>query len=63
MFADSLPTWTGVYHPQYERGTFWKPQAAGIRGEEVRMINIRACVSEMDDIFDGEGDDKRWPHA
>jgi len=25
-----------------------------IRGEEVRMMNIRACVSDMDDIFDGE---------
>jgi hypothetical protein len=24
-----------------------------IRGEEVRMINVRACVSEMDDVFDG----------
>lgn len=23
-----------------------------IRGEEVRMINVRACVSDMDDIFD-----------
>jgi hypothetical protein len=25
-----------------------------IRGEEVRMINVRACVSDMQDIFDGE---------
>jgi hypothetical protein len=25
-----------------------------IRGEEVRMINVRACVSEMQDAFDGE---------
>jgi hypothetical protein len=24
-----------------------------IRGEEVRMINVRACVSDMEDIFDG----------
>jgi putative DNA primase/helicase len=25
-----------------------------IRGEEVRMINVRACVSDMQDIFDGK---------
>jgi hypothetical protein len=25
-----------------------------IRGEEVRMINVRACVSDMQDPFDGE---------
>jgi putative DNA primase/helicase len=34
----------------------WSRRAPGqnaIRGEEIRMINIRACVSEMDDIFDG----------
>ena len=24
-----------------------------IRGEEVRMINVRACVSDIEDIFDG----------
>jgi Domain of unknown function (DUF927) len=32
---------------------FWKRQVRKIRGEEVRMINIRACASEMGDIFDG----------
>jgi hypothetical protein len=26
---------------------------ARVRGEEVRMINIRACVSDHSDIFDG----------
>jgi hypothetical protein len=34
----------------------WKnytPSGAAIRGEEVRLINIRACVSQMNDIFDG----------
>ena len=29
-----------------------------VRGEEVRMINVRACVSEMGDIFDGLRADK-----
>jgi hypothetical protein len=32
---------------------FWKHQTGAIRGEEVRMINIRACASDMKDIFDG----------
>jgi putative DNA primase/helicase len=28
-----------------------------VRGEEVRMINVRACVSDKDDIFDGSNAD------
>lgn len=35
----------------------WQPAATTgrgrVRGEEVRMINVRACVSEIGDIFDG----------
>ena len=30
-----------------------------IRGEEVRMINVRACVSDKGDIFDGLNADAR----
>jgi hypothetical protein len=28
-----------------------------VRGEELRMINVRACVSDKDDIFDGQNAD------
>jgi uncharacterized protein (DUF927 family) len=32
---------------------------AGIRGEQVRMIDVPACVSDRNDIFDGPHADKR----
>jgi len=34
-----------------------KPGRGRIRGEEVRMINVRACVSDKGDIFDGPNAD------
>jgi hypothetical protein len=30
-----------------------------VRGEEVRMINVRACISDKGDIFDGQNADAR----
>ena len=36
-----------------------KPGRGRVRGEEVRMINVRACVSEKGDIFDGSNADAR----
>ena len=36
-----------------------KPGRGRIRGEEVRMINVRACVSDKGDIFDGPHADAR----
>ena len=34
-----------------------KPGRGRVRGEEVRMINVRACVSDKNDIFDGPNAD------
>ena len=36
-----------------------KPGRRRVRGEEVRMINVRACVSDKGDIFDGPNADER----
>ena len=36
-----------------------KPGRGRVRGEEVRMINVRACVSDKGDIFDGPNADAR----
>ena len=36
-----------------------KPERRRVRGEEVRMINVRACVSDKGDIFDGPNADER----
>ena len=34
-----------------------KPGRGRVRGEELRMINVRACVSDKGDIFDGPNAD------
>jgi Domain of unknown function (DUF927) len=36
-----------------------KPGRGRVRGEEVRTINVRACVSDKGDIFDGPNADER----
>ena len=36
-----------------------KPERRRVRGEEVRMINVPACVSDKSDIFDGSNADAR----
>ena len=36
-----------------------RPGRGRVRGEEVRMINVRACVSDKGDIFDGPNADER----
>jgi putative DNA primase/helicase len=36
-----------------------KPGRGRVRGEEVRMINVRACVSDKGDIFDGPRADEQ----
>jgi hypothetical protein len=36
-----------------------KPGRGRVRGEEVRMINVRACVSDQGDIFDGPDADEQ----
>ena len=36
-----------------------KPGRRRVRGEEVRMINVRACVSDKGDIFDGPNANER----
>ena len=36
-----------------------RPGRRRVRGEEVRMINVRACVSDKGDIFDGPNADQR----
>ena len=36
-----------------------KPERRRVRGEEVRMINVRACVSDRGDIFDGPNAEDR----
>ena len=36
-----------------------KPGRGRVRGEEVRMINVPACVSDKSDIFDGPNADAR----
>ena len=41
-----------------------EPGRGRVRGEEVRMINVRACVSEKGDIFDGQNaDEQSWIEA
>ena len=43
------PIWQNMTKPGRER----------VRGEEVRMINVRACVSDKGDIFDGPKADEQ----
>ena len=41
--------------PHWQQMT--KPGRGRVRGEELRMINVRACVSDKGDIFDGPNAD------